>query len=145
MSDQSGGTPTSPEEQSHADQLAQLRSVIIDAFRLLPAGTGGVAGAGAGQGEGVSAEVVDAVMAMLTELQSVTGGGGIGALDWLTTGLRCAPPGEAGDPTAATLALRDLLLDGLQSLGDGQAAIDASQAEQAASDFALGTVEVETA
>jgi hypothetical protein len=140
-----GGTPLTSEEQRAASQDAQLREVVAEAFRLLPPGYGGVAGAGAGQGEGVSPKAVDDMVRALFDLRNLTGGDGLGALDWLSTGLATAPPGDGGDLTAAAMRMRDLLMAVLVRLDGGQPPDSSQESEEsarAADRFSGGIVQV---
>lgn len=140
-----GGSPPTLEGQRAQTQDAQLRAVVAEAVRLIPPGTGGIAGAGAGQGEGVSPQVVDAVVRSLLDLRTLTDGEGIGILDWLSTGLATAPPGDPGDITTSAMRIRDLLMEALIEFGDGQpdGLTDSEASSRAAIAFAEGAIEVQ--
>lgn len=136
-----GGSPPALEVQRAQAQDAQLRAVVAEAVRLIPPGTGGIAGAGAG---GVSPQVVDAVVRSLLDLRTLTDGEGLGILDWLSTGLATAPPGDPGDITTSAMRIRDLLMEALIEFGDGQpdGLTDSEASLRAAIAFAEGAIEV---
>lgn len=140
-----GGTPLTADEQRESDQLKQLAGVVAEAFRLLPVTLGAPPGVGSGQGEGVSRDLVDTITQSLLELRSASGGDAVPVLDWLSTGLSCAPRGESGDLTVAALRVRDILLEGLLGLINEQRVLSAeSEVELSAAElFAEGAIEVE--
>jgi hypothetical protein len=139
-----GGTPLASAEHLAADQAAQLQAVVAEAFRLMPTATVNIAGAGAGQGEGVAADVIDRIVKSLLDLYALTGGDAVAVLDWLSTGLATAPPGDDGDPAAAAMRVRDLLLEVLVGLDQGQPdrLEESDEALRAAETFIDGVIQV---
>jgi hypothetical protein len=80
----------------------------------------------------------------LFDLRRVTGGDRVPALDWLSTGLATAPPGDGGDLTITAMRVRDLLLEIAVPLGSGQPdfATESEDSTRAAAQFATGTAQV---
>lgn len=135
--DSSGVPPASAERRV-------LRAIVVEACRFVPSGAGGIAGAGAGAGEGVAPETIDDLVESLLELKELTGGDGVDVLDWISTGLGTAPPGDPGDPTAVALRLRDLLVEtDAEADEDPADPDDAEEASRAAEEFGEGMIEVD--
>ncbi len=139
-----GGTPPLPDEERARDQDARLTDVVTEALALLAPGALGITGAGAGAGDGAAADVINAIAESLLDLRAVTGGDQLGILDWLSTGLATAPPGDPGDITTAAMRIRDLLLDTAFVLEEEQPDDPSTPDPDAVADAAVtGTIQVE--
>jgi hypothetical protein len=141
MSEGSGVPPTG-EEQRRVDQLALVAGVVEDALRLMPVPSGGAA-FGQGQGDGPDPKLVEAVAESVLELHDLLAPN-TPILDWLTDALSSASTRAPGDPTVAAVAVRDLLLAGIDPGPDIEppdSEAEATEETKAADVFLSGTIE----